>query len=189
MTKFVTMWIVLLALAACNSETKKQIDEDKLGLIDADVRDVETNLKSKAEYTTNMPGSGVRFERSFENAPPLIPHTTDGFFPITIKNNICLSCHMPDKIKESKAISIPETHFTLLRPKLQMKDGKYQMADTLMVKSIKELNKAYYNCSQCHVPQATVSVNIENLFTPEFRAKNGLNQSNLNKKIKEGVKK
>lgn len=185
--RFLVILGLCLAVIACKSESKKKIDEDKMGLIDADVRDVETNLKKKAEYNNHMPGSGNLIDRSFENAPPMIPHTTDGFFPITPKNNICLSCHMPDKIEISKAIAIPETHFTTLRPKMTLKDGKYIMADTITFSPKKELNKAYFNCSQCHAPQSTISVNIENLFTPEFRAENGLKKSNLKDKLKEGV--
>lgn len=183
-----TLFISILYLS-CSNSSKELIDEDKLGLIDADVKSTETNFKTKAEYSTTMPGASVRIERAFENAPPMIPHTTDGFFPITPKNNICLSCHMPDKVAVSGAVALPKTHFTFLRHKMEMKDGKYTMPVTdPNTKPTEQFNRAYFNCSQCHTPQATVTVNIENLFTPEFRSATGLKQSNLTDKLNEGIK-
>lgn len=188
-TKFGIYAVLILIAAACSDGKKNIIDEDKLGLIDADVRSVETHLKRRAEYSTSIPGKSERIDRAFENAPPMIPHTTDGFFPITAQNNICLSCHMPDKVAVSGAIALPQTHFTVLRPKMVMKDGKYEMADAATDTIAKKtFNQAYFNCSQCHAPQASVTVSIENLFTPEFRAANGLHQSNLKDKLKEGIK-
>ena len=134
MTKDTIMYrtIICLMVAAvlfsCSNNKKQEnafIDEDKLGFIDADVSSEETNLKRKAEYDITLPGESEMIERSFENAPPLIPHTTAGFFPITIKNNICFSCHLPEKSEETGAIPLPETHFTDLRPEMEKKGGIY----------------------------------------------------------------
>ncbi len=185
--------ILLLAvfLFSCNQKSQNGlIDEDKLGLIDADVKSDETNLKEKAKYDDRMPGKANAIDRSFENAPPLIPHSTAGFFPIKIKNNICLSCHMPDKAKETGAKELPETHFMDWRPKPEETDGVYSIApnDSVNVERFDKLNNSYFNCSQCHVPQTEVTVNIENLFTPKFREEFGLEKSNLNKNVNEGIK-
>jgi len=123
------IYLFLIAVVASCAPSKKAdnalIDENKLGFIDADVSSQETNLKRKAEYEITLPGESQVVERAFENAPPLIPHTTVNFFPITIDNNICFSCHLPEKAKETGAIELPETHFTDLRPKLGKKAGIY----------------------------------------------------------------
>lgn len=184
------IFTALFSFVSCgSSENNEPVDEDKLGLIDADVKSDETNLKNKAIYDAANPGTSTRINRSFENAPPLIPHNTEGFFPITLKSNICLSCHLPEKADSVKAIPIPAMHFTSLRPKMVEKDGKMVFEETegMYRQELKNLNSAYYNCSQCHVPQTNVTVNIENLFTPEFRQKLNANKSNLKDKINEGI--
>lgn len=182
--------IAVLLVSSCqNNHADEAIDENQLGFIDASVKSQETNLKEKAKFSEETPGSGVAIERAFENAPPMIPHTTDGFFPIKIDNNICLSCHMPDKVEETGAVSIPKMHFTNLRPQMQLINGKYVMTqqDTLVRQYLNKLDNAYYNCNQCHVPQADVSVDIKNLFTPEFREEFGLEQSTLEKQFNDGL--
>lgn len=188
--KSVVAVLLVMFIVSCNSNGDGSIDEDTLGIIDADVQSDETNLKSKAKFTDTPPGISATFDRSFENAPPLIPHDIEGFLPIKIDNNICLSCHMPDKIETSGAIAIPKMHFTVLRPMLHEVDGKYVFAnaDTLVRVEHDELNNAFFNCSQCHVPQAKVSVDIKNLFTPEFREEFGLEKSTLDKQFEDGLK-
>ncbi len=192
MNKIQVFLLIAILFASCSGEKRQQkqmIDEDKLGFIEADVKSENTNLRSKAEYGISLPGNSETIERAFENAPPLIPHTTTGFFPIKIKNNICFSCHLPDKAKAVGATPLPETHFTDLRPEMEQKDGVYYTTfeGKLAISKIKNFNNAYFNCSQCHVPQAEVSVNIENLFTPEFRDVLYRKRSGLEKTIKEGI--
>jgi cytochrome c-type protein NapB len=182
--------IALFFLVACNQAKEKKIDEAQLGFIDADLHSDETNFKMKANFNEDKPEVGVTIERSFENAPPMIPHTTAGFFPIKMDNNICLSCHMPDKVEESGAREISKTHFQTWRPQMDVKDGVYSNPkedDKVYVKEVKDLNTAYYNCSQCHAPQADVSIDIKNLFTREFREQFGIKESNLQDNIGDGV--
>ena len=104
-------------------------------------------------------------------------------------NNICLSCHLPEKAEEVGAVVLPKTHFMNLRPEMKEKDGVLYFADeqTVTKEDLDHYNAAYFNCSQCHAPQANVRVDIENLFTPEFRNEFGLEASDLNKRIDEGV--
>ncbi len=185
----VMMILVLLSIVSCSQKRDTSIDENRLGIIDADVNSDDTNLKEKARFTDAKPGNAETFNRSFENAPPLIPHTVEGFLPIKIESNICLSCHMPDKVEETGAVAIPKMHFTNLRPALNEENGIYHFSqkDTLVRVEIDKLNNAFFNCTQCHVPQAKIRVNIENLFTPEFREKFGIKKSNLEKQFKDGL--
>lgn len=189
--KFSFLFLVALAISSCHSNKNdtSYIDEDKLGIIYADVNSADTELPHMAGFAKATPGVAGTLDRSFENAPPLIPHNTDGFFPIKIDNNICFTCHLPDKAKESGATSMPKTHFTNLRPHMTEKDGKLVFEETkeLTQEDLKEPNNAYFNCSQCHVPQAEVSVDIENLFTPEFRNEFNLHESNLKDRLNEGI--
>lgn len=188
-TILMTTLLGLLLLVSCQNNKKENglIDENKLGIIDASVNSEDTNLSEKPKYVEATPGEGERIDRSFENAPPLIPHTVNGFLPIKRKNNICLTCHLPEKAEESGAVPISDTHYATWRPQPIMVDGVYVVSDSLTNQKIDKLNNQYFNCNQCHVPQAKVSVDIENLFTPEFRQEFGLEQSNLNEKVKEGI--
>ncbi len=192
-TKLIYLFIILLSLTiiACSSDNEeKVIDDAELGFIKADVESEQTNLKTKAKYLDNLPGTSIKLKRAFENAPPMIPHTVEGFLPIKAKNNICLSCHLPEKAKEVNSVPLPKTHFTELRPELVKKGGVYEMApaEKLFKADMEHFNYSYFNCTQCHAPQARITVNIENLFTPEFRSKLSANKSDLNERIDEGVK-
>lgn len=180
-----------LLILSCGQGKDESIDEDKLGIIDADVKSEETNLKEKALYAEAIPGSAETIERAFENAPPMIPHTTEGFFPIKINNNICFTCHMPEVADTVGAIALPETHFTDLRPKMVEVNGvlRFEKEGEIHIEKSDEVVQAYFNCSQCHAPQTNVTIDIENLFTPEFREEFGLERSSLQSRLKEGVEK
>ena len=182
-------FVIILFTGCHGNKNNEYIEENKLGIIDASVKSEETNLKEKAEYDNIQPGKAEKIDRAFENAPPLIPHTTTGFLPIKMENNICFSCHMPDKVEKSGAVAIPATHFTSLRPKMVEVDGilQFEQEQDVQIQALDSVNHAYFNCTQCHVPQTNVTVNIENLFTPEFREEFGLTKSSLKDKLKEGV--
>lgn len=181
---------ILISCGEAKVNSPESIDENELGIINASVLSENTNLDGKVSYSDKAPGTSERFERSFENAPPLIPHNTEGFFPITADKNICLSCHMPALAAAVKSIPLPETHFTSLRIQEHKVDGEYVVDDgstMVKTKTPDQLSAAYYSCNQCHVPQANVTVNIENLFTPEFRDLLNKDRSNLSEKVTEGI--
>ena len=186
--------LLVVVLFSCgqteNTQMKQQVSEDELGIITASVFSDNTLEKSFSDYPTSDPGESERIERAFENAPPMIPHNTEGFFPITIKNNICLTCHMPDLAVATGAIPLPETHFTSMRPNIVEVDGKYVVAEgsnLTRTKTPNTLSHAYFSCNQCHVPQANITVDIENLFTPQFRQLLNKEKSNLYENVGEGV--
>lgn len=186
-----TLLILILLISSCQNKKSKELIEDrKMGFIDAGINDDNVNLKRKARYSEETPGNGATIDRAFENAPPMIPHSTKGFFPIKIGNNICLSCHLPEKAKKTGAREIPKTHFMSLRPKMKEVDGimVFEEEKEMVKTELKELNNSYFNCSLCHAPQADVTIDIENLFTPEFREEFGIEKSSLNTRIDEGIK-
>lgn len=94
-----------------------------------------------ATYTTVAPGSSDNLDRAFLNAPPQIPHSTEGLLPIKKESNACVACHLPAVAAAVNATSIPDSH---------MKGD--------------DLSNARFNCSQCHVPQANVPIVVDNTF-------------------------
>ncbi|NOZ35430.1 MAG: nitrate reductase cytochrome c-type subunit; periplasmic nitrate reductase electron transfer subunit [Chlorobi bacterium] len=191
---FILGIILVIMLSSCGTDDKSNqlISDSTLGFIKSDVQKDDENLLGKMpQYSNKAPGTAQKIERSFENAPPMIPHMTVGFFPITKNNNICLSCHMPDKISVSGAVAIPESHFTDYRPKLKEVDGKYEVdaeEGEVFSRKLNKLSPTRYNCSQCHVPQANVTVDIKNNFERVFRNNASKTSSDLDKKMDEGVK-
>ncbi|TKB50705.1 nitrate reductase cytochrome c-type subunit [Ferrimonas aestuarii] len=86
---------------------------------------------NSAEAIATYPKKGKAMERSMLHQPPLIPHKAS--YPITLKKNGCVTCHAPKKAKRMKTTAIHESHYE--------SEGK--------------LDNIYYNCNQCHVPQAS----------------------------------
>ena len=106
-----------------------------------DVMDEEEVKLADINWTKPAAGEAQRYERSFENAPPMIPHDLEGLIPITADNNMCVTCHMPEVAKDVGATAIPKSHLYSIRNKKDL-DGK--------------LSDDRFNCTTCHVPQANV---------------------------------
>nr|WP_314904149.1 nitrate reductase cytochrome c-type subunit [uncultured Campylobacter sp.] len=136
------------------------IDEDDIKLADIN-------------WTKPAAGESKRYDRSFENAPPLIPHDLEGLIPITADNNMCVSCHMPEVAKDVGATPIPKSHLYSIRNKKDL-EGK--------------LSDDRFNCTTCHVPQANVEAKFKNNFKPEYRDVNSTSRSNLLDVLNEGVR-
>lgn len=169
------------------------ISQDDLGYRSEDLFD-ELNVHiPKVDYSAGAPGTVGNIARSFENSPPLIPHTIVGFVPIKANSNICLGCHVPVVAAALKATAIPKSHFTDYRPKIIEEDGLYRVdaeEGTMVAKDLgSNLNKARYNCTQCHVPQAKITVFVDNKFDPSFRSEDAANKSNLSETMGEGLNK
>ena len=122
-------------------------------------------------YTDIEPGDSQLLERSFENAPPIIPHSLTDLLPITRARNDCLECHHPDMAEDFEATAMPPTHFYDIRRDRQLDDA----------------NPANYNCTQCHVPKADAPELVKNTFQPQFRGDARRHSSNLFDVRNEGV--
>ncbi len=175
--------------AATASKSGKVVSESELGYGDQ-------GTPPKVEYSKAAPGTAKRFQRSYENAPPLIPHSIEGLVPITLNNNACLGCHMPSVAKSMGATPMPPTHFKdfffdtkkkLIKQKLYEDVVAYKARLTLMAKK-EDIAPQRYNCVQCHVPQANAKPLVANTFKPEFRNPENKHRSTLNKNLMEGVK-
>ena len=138
-----------------------------------DVMDEEEVKLADINWTKPAAGEAQRYERSFENAPPMIPHDLEGLIPITADNNMCVTCHMPEVAKDVGATAIPKSHLYSIRNKTDL-EGK--------------LSDDRFNCTTCHVPQANVEAKFKNNFKPEYRDANSSQHSNLLDVLNEGVR-
>jgi cytochrome c-type protein NapB len=188
----ICLTILVLLVTGCNNQKeKKWVDDENIDMSDELLLSDESILTDMPEYSKIRGGESEVIQRSFENAPPLIPHRVGGFLPIKSDDNKCLRCHMPDKAPEFKAIPLPETHFTSYRPGVIEEDGIYRVdaaEGEVVEKDLNHFNWALFNCSQCHVPQAEVTVEISNVFDPEYRSGSDKSKSNLKDKMGEGVR-
>ena len=128
------------------------------------------------EFPKAPPGQAKRFERAYENAPPMIPHSVEGLLPITKDNNACLGCHDPKVAKSVGATPVSPTHYIDF---FQLIKGKVVKLD--------RLDPARWNCSQCHAPQAKAKPLVKNIFKPEYRKSETKKRTMLHKNVMEGV--
>jgi len=151
-----------------------QISEETLGLSKVSV-DADTGLVDKPfTYKGTAPGGGnKRIPRSFDNAPPMIPHDISELPIISQEENVCTSCHMPEVAASVGAIPLPKTHLTNLRNMTDLKGAMYQ---------------GRWNCTACHAPQAVLDPAVMNKFKGAYHKKiGGEYKSNLIKTLREGV--
>ena len=190
---FISLISIALLAGACGDAKKSEesAQNTPIDMSDEMLMSDESPLTEMPEYSKQRPGESSTFDRSFENAPPLIPHRVSGFLPIKIDDNKCLWCHMPDKAPEFKATPLPKTHLTSYRPRIVEEDGKYRVdaeEGQVVETDLGRFNSAMFNCSQCHVPQAQVTVEIPNIFDPDYRGSKEKSRSNLKDKMGEGVR-
>jgi len=168
---------LLISCAQTKSQTKTsektEYSEEELGLRQETLYDEESTMPAHGETTTKEPGESTKFERSFENSPPLIAHDITGMLPLEGEgDNICMGCHMPEEAVFSGATPLPSTHL------IDLTTGEYLRG---------KLDGSRYNCLQCHVVQNILTPAVENIFKGEFRDEKGRYRSNLLNILNEGV--
>jgi cytochrome c-type protein NapB len=158
MRKSVLCGAVLAAMAftlPASAVEDQAIPDDALGLSKTSVYDVPT--PEVVTYGTKDPGTvGKRAARSYNTAPPMIPHTTKDMVPITRDSNLCKDCHVqPDmigqKITQGIPVPAPVSHYA------DVKKG--------------ELYMGRWNCTQCHREQADVKLLVESNFDKKTKKK------------------
>ncbi|MBZ7946260.1 nitrate reductase cytochrome c-type subunit [Campylobacter sp. RM10541] len=160
-----------LFLVACG--VNNGLSSEQIGLRKASLENENKVSLVEANYTNLQPGESTRFERSYENAPPLIPHSIADMLPITKDNNTCLSCHDKSIAKDVGATPLPASHYYDFRRNKSTKDS---------------ISDARFNCTQCHVPQSDAKPLVGNSFKPEFQNEQLKKHSNLIDVINVGVK-
>ncbi|QOY52593.1 nitrate reductase cytochrome c-type subunit [Candidatus Sulfurimonas baltica] len=170
------------ATPAGDTKTVKAVTEESLGLRKTDIYSEESTAASKTEYRTEMAGASAKITRAFQDAPPMIPHGTDGMLPIKISDNQCTGCHMPDVASSMGATPIPVSHFTDFRPKHGVVDGVFKKAvdnykNEVAIKKTDKLQGSRFNCTLCHAPQSQGNLAVENTFEAKYTSKDGANLS------------
>ena len=122
-------------------------------------------------------GTSQKIDRSFENAPPLISHTIEDMLPITIDNNMCLSCHIKEIAADMGATPIPTSHYVNMRGLLEKGDKT----------ELSEISNERFNCDQCHVPQTDAKPLVKNYFEAVFQNEADKSKSDLIESLNEGV--
>ncbi len=189
------------ATPAQEQKVSKTITEESLGLRNTDLYSEKSNtMGDKTSYNQSTAGSGYKFKRAFQDAPPMIPHDISGMVPITVNNNQCIGCHAADIAPMVGATAIPPSHMTDFRPVTAIaadgtltKNGKVNKNSScadLKDVSIKQKYKlvgARFNCTQCHAPQSN-SPAPKNTFEADYAKENGSSKSSWNgAKLMEGL--
>jgi len=99
-------------------------------------------------YQGRKPGLQQRVVRTFNEQPPVIPHTLDNFDEITLEDNQCIECHGLAKYKEKGAPKMGDSHF---------KGQKVSMVR--------------WQCNSCHVPQVDAAPLVKQNFVGNLNPK------------------
>lgn len=163
-------------------EAKPMLEAEDIGLRKASVYD-DSSVADVTQYSEDAAGTSTRFKRAFQDAPPMIPHDTEGMMEITRDDNQCITCHMPDVAESMGATPLPSSHFMSFRPLHKLVDGEKfvktvdEMNNEVKIQKLEDLSSARFNCVQCHAPQSQGDAPI-NVFEPDFIDKDGTQKSN-----------
>ncbi len=99
----------------------------------------EVPVPPVVQRNQSFPGERPALLRAHPEAPPVTPHGTADFLPITREQNVCTDCHLTDEKVEGGPTPIPESHFVDLR------DAPDEVRD--------EIAGSRWVCTACHVAQ------------------------------------
>jgi len=171
-TKTLIMGSLFSMIVATGCAVTQSYNEEELGLRKVDLYSEKTVVGEPTSYSMVSAGESKMIQRSFENAPPMIPHDVEGMMDMTKDSNACTGCHLPEVAEAVKATPIPKSHFFDMRTQ----------------KVLTEMSQARYNCSACHAPQSANEPLVKNEFKPDYRKANGMDRSNLIDNLNEGVR-
>jgi cytochrome c-type protein NapB len=103
-----------------------------------------------AVFTDATPGGNSRLARAYDGAPPLIPHSLEGFVPIRSSENACLLCHQTGSTDPADPPQVPRSHLVDLRA------APAVVRETVV--------GARWNCTACHVMQSDAPALVGNRF-------------------------
>lgn len=133
------------------------------------------------QYSKADAGDSKKIDRAFYDAPPMVPHDIEGMVQ-TKEENECLDCH-EEGDEDTPGVS-PSHRIKAVVKDLrgsQSQNGQLHVV-TEHAKVAEGINNERYNCSACHVPQATNLVGlVENDFgktEPSDAKKDVLNDLN-----------
>ena len=149
--KILLVTTLLTTIGVVGCQTGGPVDETSVGI----GADGVFNDPSPAtfEYPTTKAGESDLIAKSYHTAPPMIPHTVEEYYPITMETNECLECHDKKKLIDKeyvkgKKLAMSEDHY----------GGFYGTGDK------DEVSGARYTCSQCHAPVSNAQPLVESTF-------------------------
>ncbi len=162
--------------------------EKDLGYRQASLYNEKEDGVKSSTYNTTAPGESQRIQRAFQDAPPMIPHDTDGMLEITRENNQCLQCHTPEVAESMGATPIPKSHFLNMRPTHKIVDGRVTseidvLKNQVHIEVTKEVDAGRFNCVQCHAPQSDAALITENRFQPVYLNDDGAFRSHWSDRV------
>jgi cytochrome c-type protein NapB len=138
----------LLLVAACAGVPDEE-PKQEAGLAFRDAAIESVSEQELATYPEVDAGDAEKLSRTFPDAPPLIPHTTEDMLPITLEDNECLECHDPENAISPGDVPLPKTHFR--HPVLGEGADDNPMAWVVTgYETRDEINGARYGCMMCH---------------------------------------
>ena len=164
------------------------LDESTLGYRKASLYNEKNNGVAASSYSKAAPGTSNKIQRAFQDAPPMIPHDTEGMLIITKDNNQCLQCHRPEVAEMVGATAIPKSHFLNMRPVNKIVDGKLvkgvnNLKNQVSIKQITKVYEGRFNCVQCHAPQSNAKLLTENKFQPQYLSEDGAFRSHWDEQV------
>ena len=155
-TAILLILISLASWALAQPEKEKNIDPNELGLTQLPL-DMDDRVVLETNYQGTHPGKNKMLSRSYDEAPPMIPHDVKDYLPIGLRNE-CLNCHKnPSSVWQKRGIKeVPESHYV-------NREGEIIKAHP----SVRDVYGGFYNCSMCHSPQTNAPLLKENIFKPD----------------------
>ena len=169
MKKTAILICLLTAGATLTAAQAEPVADDALGLSKTSVFDVPA--PSAYDFSGSAPGAGNElFIRSYDQAPPQIPHSVVGLLPVTMQNNMCVGCHVQPgmlgkEVVKGMPVPVPASHYE--KPAF----GKAE-AGLDPGKKDQQLSGSRFVCTQCHAPQAKVDPLVQSNFDTAFRKRN-----------------
>ncbi len=109
----VLLLAMMLVVCGCksNGAASGPVTEEELSYRNDPLLD--DGVVPATSYLDAEPGESTTIARSFENAPPMIPHSLEDLLPITIDENSCVECHLPDVAEDFGATAVPASMPTI----------------------------------------------------------------------------
>jgi len=159
-------WLLVVLLTLGAGEKKDDAEPgDGLDVYFRDADVLAISDQGLPEYPDAEPGESKRLPRDFPDEPPQIAHGIADMLPISLDDNECLECHHPENAIEETDVPIPESHFRAA----VMGEGGPNSPMAWVVKGYEKTENVAgtrYNCTMCHVPQATNIREPKNRFVP-----------------------
>ncbi len=147
--------LALLGVGWADAKPKGPTPDSKLGLLDAPAGAQKDLPAPQTEGST--PGQNDKLQRSYSDAPPMIPHAVDEYLPITTRNE-CINCHVnpPKAMIEAHISVVPDSHYV----------GRETSVAGAPPASVRSVDRRFYQCSMCHAAQTDAPTLKGNTFRP-----------------------